>query len=235
MAVRESGVKRAAAENESGVRRAAAEQAIVESARDILAEQGMDSLSMRSVAERVGISATAIYHYFENKDDLVGRVVQQGFRQFGAYLDTVANQHRRGSLERVRAIGQGYLQFALEHQAYFRVLFGLHQQHPHALEDLPEDGGYRLLRQAVQDAMEAGTMRRVDPDLMVMYLWSLAHGLLTISMACRIDRCPEFNNDRIARGPVDLFEAFGPLVRDGIATSEPPNEKAEDDQEEGGE
>jgi AcrR family transcriptional regulator len=234
MAGRESGAKRAAADNESGVRRAAAEQAIVESARDILAEQGMDSLSMRSVAERVGVSATAIYHYFENKDELVGRVVKQGFRQFGVYLETVANQHRRGSLERVRAIGQGYLQFALEHQAYFRVLFGLHHQHPHALEDLPEDGGYRLLRQAVQDAMEAGTMRRVDPDLMVMYLWSVAHGLLTISLACQIDHCPEFDHDNLARGPAELFEAFGPLVRDGIAVPGTEQPDAADDEEEGG-
>jgi AcrR family transcriptional regulator len=233
MAVRESGTKRAAAAKESGERRAAAEQAIVESARDILADQGMEALSMRSVAERVGVSATAIYHYFENKDELVGRVVQQGFRQFGEYLETVANRHPGGSLDRVRAIGHGYLRFAFEHQAYFRVLFGLHHQHPHALEDLPEDGGYRLLRQAVQDAMEAGTMRRVDPDLMVMYLWSITHGLLTISMACRIDHCPEFNQDSLARGPVDLFEAFGPMVRDGIAAGGTMNQQVDDDQEGG--
>ncbi len=219
---------------ESGARRAAAEHAIVESARDILADQGMEALSMRSVAERVGVSATAIYHYFENKDELVGRVVRQGFQQFGEYLETVASQHPRGSLERVRAIGHGYLEFALEHQAYFRVLFGLHHQHPHALEDLPEDGGYRLLRQAVQEAIDAGTMRRADPDLMVMYLWSVAHGLLTISMACRIDRCPEFNHDSIARGPIDLFEAFGPLVRDGVAARDRVEKKVEDDNEEGG-
>jgi len=219
---------------ESGARRAAAEQAIVESARDILADQGMDALSMRSVAERVGVSATAIYHYFENKDELVSRVVQEGFHQFGEYLQAVADQHPRGSLERVRAIGEGYLRFALEHQSYFRVLFGLHHQHPHALEDLPEDGGYRLLRLAVQDAMDAGTMRRIDPDLMVMYLWSVAHGLLTISMACRIDHCPEFSHDRLAHGPIGLFQAFAPLVRDGVAARAPVNESAVDDNEESG-
>jgi hypothetical protein len=134
-------------------------------------------------------------------------------------------------LERVRAIGHGYIAFALEHQAYFRVLFGLHHQHPHALEDLPEDGGYRLLKQAVQDAMEAGTMRRVDADLMVMYLWSVTHGLLTISLACRIDHCPEFNHDSLGRGPVELFAAFAPLVREGIASTDARNQPVEDDEE----
>ena len=76
-------------------------------------------------------------------------------------------------------------------------------------------------------------MRQADPDLMVMYLWSVAHGLLTISMACRIDHCPEFNHDSLARGPVELFEAFGPLVRNGIAASQTMNQQVEDDEEGG--
>ncbi|MGD8726481.1 MAG: TetR/AcrR family transcriptional regulator [Gemmatimonadales bacterium] len=220
MAEKEPSAPATAVESESGARRAATEQAIVESARDILADRGMEALSMRSVAERVGVSATAIYHYFENKEELVGRVVRQGFQEFGEFLQSEADRYRRGSLERVRAIGHGYIAFALEHQAYFRVLFGLHHQHPHALEDLPEDGGYRLLKQAVQDAMEAGTMRRVDADLMVMYLWSVTHGLLTISLACRL-----------GRGPVELFAAFAPLVREGIASTDARNQPVEDDEE----
>ena len=200
---------------ESGVR-----HAITDAARDILADDGVEALSMRSVAERVGVSATAIYHYFQNKEELVGQVVQQGFERFGEQLRQVAEEHPRGSLERVRAIGEAYLTFALENQAYFRVLFGpQHHDRVHALEDLPEGGGYQLLRQAVADAMEAGTMRRADPDLVVMYLWSMAHGLLMISMACRIDQCPEFDHENLERGPVELFRAFAPLVRDGVAAS----------------
>jgi hypothetical protein len=49
-----------------------------------------------------------------------------------------------------------------------------------------------------------------------MFLWSLTHGLLTISMACRIDHCPEFGKDAVAHTPLDLFKAFGPMVREGI-------------------
>lgn len=205
-----------AGRDNAGNRSGDVESAILEAARDLLADKGLPGLSMRTVAERVGVSATAIYHYFENKEALVERVVQRGFRRFGEYIGQAMRAHPRGSLERVRAVGEAYLQFALENHAYFRVLFNLQRDHPHTLEDLPEGGGYGLLRQAVVDAMDSGAMRAIDPDLMVMYLWSLTHGLLTISLACQIEHCPEFPREDAPRTPLELFRAFGPLVRDGV-------------------
>jgi AcrR family transcriptional regulator len=205
-----------AGKENAGDRAGDVEGAILEAARDLLAEKGLQGLSMRVVAERVGVSATAIYHYFENKQELVERVVRQGFQRFGEYIEQGMRAHPLGSLERVRAVGEAYLQFALENQAHFRVLFNLERPHPHTIEDLPEGGGYGLLRRAVVDAMESGAMRSIDPDLMVMYLWSLTHGLLMISLSCQIEHCPEFESDTMARTPLDMFHAFGPLVREGV-------------------
>jgi hypothetical protein len=65
--------------------------------------------------------------------------------------------------------------------------------------------------------MEAGVMRRADPETVAMYLWSVTHGLVTLSLTCRIDECPEFRHGPVT-GPVDLFAAFGSFVRDGLAT-----------------
>lgn len=205
-----------AGKENAGNRTGDVEGAILQAARDLLAEKGLQGLSMRTVAQRVGVSATAIYHYFENKEALVQRVVRQGFERFGEYIEQAMRAHPRGSLERVRAVGEAYLQFALENHAHFRVLFNLQRPHLQTIEDLPGGGGYGLLRQAVVDAMESGAMRSIDPDLMVMYLWSLTHGLLMISLACQIEHCPEFQSDSMARTPLDMFRAFGPLVREGV-------------------
>ena len=198
-------------------RGAESELAILDAARDILAERGLDRLSMRSVADRVGVSATAIYRYFPSKEALVSRVVQSGFQRFGEYLREAGERHPRGSLERIGALGEAYLRFALENQAYFRVLFSLDHADPQAIEDLPDGGGHGLLRRAVLEAMDAGVMRRADPETVAMYLWSLTHGLVTLSLTCRIDECPEFRHGPVI-GPVDLFSAFGTFVRDGLAT-----------------
>lgn len=192
------------------------EQAILEAARDLMAEGGIDALSMRVVAERVGVSATAIYHYFDNKDALVRRIVEHAFHRFGEYLAQAAAAYPRGSFERVRELGHAYVRFAIENQAYFRVLFSIQRQNPRTIADLPEGGGYELFRQAVVDAMAVGNMRVANPDLMVMYLWCVVHGLVTISLVCRLDHTADCTSQGVPASPEELFHAFQPFVREGV-------------------
>jgi AcrR family transcriptional regulator len=201
------------ADSEQRRRSAQLEAAILEAARDLLAKGGIAGLSMRMVAERVGVSATAIYHYFKGKQDLVDRVVRMGFERFGDYLERGMAAHPKGSLRRIRALAEAYLRFALENQAYFRVIFSIQPQHERSMQDLPEGGGYHLLRQGVVDAMEAGTIRRADPDLMSLYLWSSVHGLVTLVLSCTEPLC---EGQCIPMSPVELYDAFGPFIVDGI-------------------
>ncbi len=109
------------------LRRSDTETAILEAARDLLADGGMDALSMRAVAARVGVSATAIYNYFENKRALVERVISMGFERFDGYLREAVVDRPKGSAERLRSLGEAYIRFALENRAYFRVLFSIDQ------------------------------------------------------------------------------------------------------------
>jgi AcrR family transcriptional regulator len=193
-----------------------AETAIVEAARDLIAEGGIDALSMRGVAERVGISATAIYHHFANKQALVDRVVGRAFEQFGSELERAMRQHAKGSLQRVAALGEAYIRFAMEHGAYFRVIFSIDAPTPRDVEELPYGAGYPLLRETVREAMEAGTMRAGDPDLMAHYLWSLAHGIVTLTLSCRLHGCPQCVGD-VDAVALNLFRGFDAWIRHGIA------------------
>lgn len=205
------------------------ETAILEAARDILATRGVEGLSMRHVAEQVGVSATAIYHYFNGKQDLVNRVVLSAFERFGTYLRQAMWEHPHGSVERIVALGEAYIRFALENQAYFRVMFNIRPEDRAALEELPDAGGYHLLRTAVEDAMRSGTIRgEVDevsdsdadatrlplhPDLVSMYLWSTAHGLVTLALCGAADRCHVAGMSSV----LDLYRSFLPLVAGGVA------------------
>ena len=197
-------------------RTAETEAAIVGAARNLLAEGGLDALSMRVVADRVGLSATAIYHYFENKDALVGRVVSDGYRRFGEYALSAADRHARGSLERVIALGEGYVRFAFENQESFRVLYSIQTRSPRDREELPGGGGYELLRQTVVEAMETGAVREANPDLIAHYLWTCVHGLVTLTLACNVETadCPALQRPRSA---VDLFQEFRIFLSHGLA------------------
>jgi AcrR family transcriptional regulator len=177
---------------------------------------------MRAVASRVGLSATAIYHYFASKEALVDRVVQHGFQRSEEYMWKAIEPLPVGSLERVAAMGEAYIRFALGNRQYFKIIFAIRPEQPRAITDVPGQGGYRVLRQCVVDAMESGAMRRSDPDTIVLYLWSVVHGLVTIFMACdpasmlpEVGLPAEDGTDVL----VTLFRRFREVVEGGLAGS----------------
>lgn len=192
------------------------ERAILFAARDLLAEGGLESLSMRTVAERVGLSATAIYHHFEGKDQLVRRVVESSYLRFGEYLQEAVESEAKGSLDRLLALGEGYVRFAFENQEYFRILYNIQARSPRQIDELPGGGGYHLLRQCVIDSMETGELQSANPDLVAHYLWTCVHGLVTLTLACDLDTACEGPIADLPTSAVQLFRAFEPLIRDGL-------------------
>jgi AcrR family transcriptional regulator len=192
------------------------EAAILDAARDLMAVGGIEAISMRAVADRVGVTATALYHYFQNKQALVDQVVRGAFERFGAELEEAARREPVGSLARVAALGEAYLRFAVEHETYFRVIFRIDLKDPRAMEDLPGGGGYPLLRQCVADAIASGAMRPADPDLVAHYLWMLVHGIVTLVLSCRLRGCEGCRTDAGEPTPLDLFHAFAPFIRHGL-------------------
>lgn len=182
--------------------------------RDLIIEQGLQSTSMSQIARRAGVGMGTIYNYFENKEDLVRRVVSLGFERFDGYLREAAAEWPRGSRERVRALGRAYLRFALENRQYFRVLFMMHGDLPEEIEELPQGGSYSLFRQSIVDAMEAGTICRSDPDLVVLYLWSSVHGLVGLLLSCGPDARCRHSGERLSA--LELFADFGDLVYNGL-------------------
>lgn len=191
-------------------------RAILDAARDVMAEGGLEALSMRAVAERVGLTATAIYHHFKGKDDLVSQVVRIGYRRFGESLQQAMSNHPEGSLERLIAMGEGYVRFAFDNKEDFRVLYSIQGRNPRDLEDLPGGGGYPVLRQCVVDAIASGAIRPADPDLVAHYLWTCVHGMVTLALACNIEGCECGGADKGASA-VELFRSFNDFIRHGLS------------------
>ncbi|MFQ5550621.1 MAG: TetR/AcrR family transcriptional regulator [Gemmatimonadales bacterium] len=194
---------------------------ILDEARDLLAEGGLECLSMRAVADRVGVSATALYHYFESKQDLIERVVSSGYKRFGEYLERAIAEHPRGSLDRITALGEAYVLFASENKAYFRVLFNLQAPSPRDIDELPCGGGYHLLQQCVREAMSSGEIASGDADLVSMYLWTCVHGLVTLALACHFQHAGECNDCSVPESPAELFQTFRPMIAAALGRGEP--------------
>ena len=201
---------------------------IVEATRTLLAEQSYTGLSMRAVAARAGVSAAAIYKHFRNKRALVDHVVNTTLQDFHVELLRVASRHPPGSFDRIVALGEAYIRLALDKPEHFRVLFTPLRPKPTKLSDLPGEGGFRLLRQSMAEAMEAGTIRTGDPDLATFFLWSRVHGIVMLLMACDFSECLPLAEKEIT--PLRLFELSRVFLWEGFQppeTSKAGNDRVE--------
>jgi AcrR family transcriptional regulator len=193
---------------------------IVEAARDIVSEQGLDGLSMRALAVRIGHSPGTIYLHFQGKDELLRSVMAEGFRRLGEVMRGEIAKVGEGAsyMERYAATGRGYARFAVEHTGYFRAMFKMPRVAQ--LESCPElppevlsedfeaskDHAVNLLRKA----SEAGQVRVDDPVRAAVVGWGLVHGLTSLYLSGHLrDRAS--NNEEF----MDLVESAIQALRTG--------------------
>jgi AcrR family transcriptional regulator len=159
---------------------------IVEAARDIISEAGLDALSMRSIAERIEYSPGTIYLYFRDKEELLGEVIEAGFERMGGYIaeELAAAGKEADAARQHRALGRAYARFALENTAYFRVMFELPSVPQVECRECPpeEQPGHSgtLLVETIQRAMDAGLYQLEDAETGALIAWGLIHGLTSL-------------------------------------------------------
>ena len=95
-------------------------EAIVAAARELIVADGLEALSLRRLAARLGVTAPALYAHVRDKQDLL-RAVAEG--EFDALLERFDQITATDPVERIKAQGRAYVQHARENQQLFRVMF----------------------------------------------------------------------------------------------------------------
>jgi AcrR family transcriptional regulator len=147
--------------------------------------QGAGALTLRAVGDRLGVSRTALYRHFADKQALLEEVAMDGFRMLRAALVeawTAAGEGRAG----LDAMGLAYVRFALAHPSHYRVMFGnLRERREKRYQP---DGGddstdaFRVLVDAIVAEQAAGRVRADDPLQMALYIWSAVHGVSMLAL-----------------------------------------------------
>jgi AcrR family transcriptional regulator len=154
-------------------RRSNLPNALRAAARAILDEAGPDVVGLRETARRVGVSATAAYRHFANKEDLLASVAAEGFRELAAALET-------GVIESdpLRAVGLAYVEFALQKRGLFRLMFGPILVERAKYPELNEAASavFDLLQRVAVSADEPPREDRAAG----MAAWGLVHGLSSL-------------------------------------------------------
>jgi AcrR family transcriptional regulator len=167
---------------------------IVEAARDIVSEEGLDALSMRALGLRVGYSPATIYLHFRDKDELLRSVMDEGFKRLGGTVREEVSGLRAdvSPVDRLAATARAYARFALENTGYFRAMFkipgvarldgcpAMENGSPGAgANGLTAEGAANLLRQA----RAQGETEVPDPDRAAVVGWGLMHGLTSLYLS----------------------------------------------------
>lgn len=151
---------------------------IVSAARALYFERGPDAVTMRAVAERVGVTATALYRHFPDKDAILREVVGEGSRLLGSHLFRALEAPT--PLERLRATAFAYLDFALAQPQAYRALFEPAGEDDASPMHAQRGAVRRFLRDRVREAMDAGVIAPGDPDGTALTVWALLHGLASL-------------------------------------------------------
>jgi len=152
---------------------------VIQAAVDYIAESGPDGLSFRQIAADAGVSHQAPYHHFGDRDAIFTEIGIIGFRMFAAELAAPA---RRGEDPDVAIrMLERYVNFALTHSGYYRVMF---RSDLCKIGESPElrrfaDASFDALIDAVQSIV--GARSSVDEiRIVATTMWSAAHGLATL-------------------------------------------------------
>jgi len=150
-------------------------QRLIDTASELLAEEGVGAVTLRGIAKAAGVSHGAPLRHFSGRAELLSAVATQGFTQLLARRDQLPDGTPR---ERLTAACHSYLDFALNHPAMFELMFR---------RDLidPADPALTAVSSAVFDEFAAlvtavqspGWHPGTDPRLLAASLWAALHGL----------------------------------------------------------
>jgi AcrR family transcriptional regulator len=158
---------------------------IVAAAKDLLAASAnSDAVSIRAVADAVGVTSPSIYLHFADKDELIQAVVGDVFAELDVAMVTAGDAVEE-PLSKLRAYELAYVEFAIGHPEHYRVATMELCLEPQGsqLDEILADSAFMHFMATVTGCMEAGIFATGDPVPVTLELWSSAHGIASLMIA----------------------------------------------------
>ena len=160
---------------------------ILRAARDLFLEHGVENVTTRQIAARVGISQTALYVYFPSKESMLDRLSLDAFAKLNSALGALKDKGLCGA-EYFRQSAREYIRFGLEHPDEYRLMFIMRARRRDALLPTghPERGSVRAmvfdrLQEKIADGVARGELRDFpDPRAVAQSIWAALHGLVSL-------------------------------------------------------
>ncbi|MGH7720138.1 MAG: TetR/AcrR family transcriptional regulator [Gemmatimonadaceae bacterium] len=180
--------------------RAETRQRILDAARNMFVREGVEATTMRAIADEIEYTPTAIYHHFPGKQALLVELCNIDFRALATSFLRIGRID--DPVERLRRIGEAYVDFALEHPMQYQLLFmtrhpTVSREREHVRGD-PSEDAYAFLRDTCAEIIATGRLRPEfsDPEEMAQMAWSSLHGLIALHIIKEGDSWIEWRDVR---------------------------------------
>jgi AcrR family transcriptional regulator len=158
-------------------------QALLHATLHTIQRQGVDSVTLRGVADSLGVSRSAMYRHFADKSALLAAVAGQGFRMLRVALVDACERAGRGR-PGFEAMGAAYVAFAVANPAHYRVMFGGGLATRDDDLELNDEGtaAFRVLVEAIVEQQRDGLVRPDDAQQLACYVWGAVHGIAMLAI-----------------------------------------------------
>ena len=183
---------------------------ILEATRSLLLEDGLDNISMRKIASRIGCKAPSIYYYFRNKDALIHALIEEGNERLYDALQE-ARSEDRSPLDNLEENWRAFVAFGLEQHVYYHIMFFVKSEE---IAHFPKDA-FRRARKTLEPAVEIleqcknhGVLTVKDPAMTAMANGAMLHGFISLVLMERLDR--GWDRDQMLNHIIDhIFAGMG--------------------------
>lgn len=163
-------------------KRAELREACIKEAYQIVEDAGVEKLSLREVARRLGISHQAPYRHFASRDHILAEIIARSFEEFSNYLnERAANPSPH---EDLKEMGLHYLNYAKLHPLKYRLMFNTPMPDPKLHPQMISKAQHAF--SILTDRLESAPLRSIGPlleqsaNLEALFVWSLLHGVASI-------------------------------------------------------
>lgn len=153
---------------------------LLDVAWEIVAESGVESLSIRAVARRAGVSHAAPHHYFADKAELVRTLAVEGYDALTDNLVRSAQRFPDDPFLQLTATGIAYVRFAVDHPDIFRLMNRPEMRTPDGVVADHAARAVNLLEEVVIECQRTGVVRPGPARQWSFACWSVVHGLAVL-------------------------------------------------------
>jgi AcrR family transcriptional regulator len=161
---------------------------ILQAAKKLFIEKGIEQTTVRSIAYSIDYSVGTVYVYFKDKNAILHALHTQGFTDLGGRFKVLYSVS--DPMERLRAMGRVYIQFAAENPDMYDLMFNVKAPIEFLNQKNEEDWNegkatFDVLRTTVSHCMEIQHFKGHELEPLSFMIWSLVHGMCSLKIGFR--------------------------------------------------